>query len=83
MRSCASYEGFKPTTKKTANIPTGAPVPEIIDTVFAKTSPIRSFSMTEYERFGRGSLNSGTGNISGLASIGFKTIQRSSDWRNF
>jgi hypothetical protein len=28
------------------------PVPEIIDTVFAKTSPIRSFSMTEYERFG-------------------------------
>ncbi len=29
-----------------------SPVPEIIDTVFAKTSPIRSFSMTEYERFG-------------------------------
>jgi hypothetical protein len=28
------------------------PVPEIIDTVFAKTSPKRSFSMTEYERFG-------------------------------
>ncbi len=28
-----------------------APVPEIIDTVFAKTSPKRSFSMTEYERF--------------------------------
>jgi hypothetical protein len=27
-------------------------VPEIIDTVFAKTSPKRSFSMTEYERFG-------------------------------
>ncbi len=27
-------------------------MPEIIDTVFAKTSPIRSFSMTEYERFG-------------------------------
>jgi hypothetical protein len=27
-------------------------VPEIIDTVFTKTSPIRSFSMTEYERFG-------------------------------
>jgi hypothetical protein len=26
-------------------------VPEIIDTVFAKTSPKRSFSMTEYERF--------------------------------
>ncbi len=29
-----------------------SPVPEIIDTVFAKTSPIRSFSITEYERFG-------------------------------
>jgi hypothetical protein len=28
------------------------PVPEIIDPVFAKTSPKRSFSMTEYERFG-------------------------------
>jgi hypothetical protein len=28
------------------------PVPEIIDTVFAKTSPKRSFSMTEYECFG-------------------------------
>jgi hypothetical protein len=29
-----------------------AAVPEIIDTVFAKTSPKRSFSMTEYERCG-------------------------------
>jgi hypothetical protein len=29
----------------------GSPVPEIMDTVFAKTSPKRSFSMTEYERF--------------------------------
>jgi hypothetical protein len=28
------------------------PVPEIIDPVFAKTSPKRSFSITEYERFG-------------------------------
>jgi hypothetical protein len=27
-------------------------VPKIIDRVFAKTSPKRSFSMTEYERFG-------------------------------
>jgi hypothetical protein len=27
-------------------------VPEIIDPVFVKTSPIRSFSMTENERFG-------------------------------
>ncbi len=29
-----------------------ATVPEIIDTVFAKTSQKRSFSMTEYGRFG-------------------------------
>jgi hypothetical protein len=41
------------------------PVPEIIDLVFAKTSPKRSFSMTEYERIGlvftkTGSINSGT-----------------------
>jgi hypothetical protein len=28
------------------------PVPEIIDPVFEKTRPIRSFSMTENERFG-------------------------------
>jgi hypothetical protein len=28
------------------------PVPEITDLVFAKTCPKRSFSMTEYERFG-------------------------------
>jgi hypothetical protein len=27
-------------------------VPEIIDQLFVKTSPIRSFSMTENERFG-------------------------------
>ncbi len=27
-------------------------MPEIIDPVFAKTSPKRSFSMTEYEHFG-------------------------------
>jgi hypothetical protein len=27
-------------------------MPEIIDPVFAKTSPKRSFSLTEYERFG-------------------------------
>jgi hypothetical protein len=42
------------------------PVPEFIDTVFAKTSPKRSFSKTENERFGLvfvkiGSINSGTG----------------------
>jgi hypothetical protein len=41
------------------------PVPEIIDPVFAKTSPNRSFCMTENERFGlvfvkTGSINSGT-----------------------
>jgi hypothetical protein len=41
------------------------PVPEIIDPVFAKTNPKRSFCMTENERFGlvfakTGSINSGT-----------------------
>ncbi len=39
-------------------------MPEIIDPVFAKTSPKRSFCMTENERFGlvlvkTGSINSG------------------------
>jgi hypothetical protein len=43
------------------------PVPEIIDPVFVKTCPIRSFSRTENERFGHvftktGSINSGTVN---------------------
>ncbi len=43
-----------------------AAVPEIIDPVFAKTSPKRSFCMTENERVGlvfvkTGSINSGTG----------------------
>ncbi len=43
----------------------GTTVPEIIDPVFAKTSPKRSFCMTENERFGlvftkTGSINSGT-----------------------
>ncbi len=42
------------------------PVSEIIDPVFTKTSPKRSFCMTENERFGlvftkTGSINSGTG----------------------
>jgi hypothetical protein len=41
-------------------------VPEIIDPVFAKTSPKRSFCMTENERFElvfvkTGSINSGAG----------------------
>ncbi len=41
-------------------------VPEFIDLVFAKTSPKRSFSMSENEGFGlvfvkTGSINSGTG----------------------
>jgi hypothetical protein len=44
------------------------PVPEFIDPVFGKTSPIRSFYMTENERFGlvfpkTGSINSGTVNL--------------------
>jgi hypothetical protein len=45
-----------------------SPVPEFIDPVLAKTSPKRSFSMTENERFGlafakTGSINSGTGTV--------------------
>ncbi len=48
----------------------GFSVPEIIDPVFTKTSPKRSFFMTENERFGlvftkTGSINSGTG-VSGI-----------------
>jgi hypothetical protein len=42
------------------------PVPEFIDPVFTKTSPICSFSVIQYERFGlvlakTGSIISGTG----------------------
>ncbi len=44
------------------------PVPEIIDPVYAKTSPKRSFCMTENQRFGlvfkkTGSINTGTGKL--------------------
>jgi hypothetical protein len=47
------------------NCISGSTVPEVIDPVFAKTSPKRSFCMTENERFGlvfvkTGSINSGT-----------------------
>ncbi len=43
-------------------------MPEIIDPVFTKTSPKRSFCMTENERFGlvftkTGSINSGIGRV--------------------
>jgi hypothetical protein len=52
-----------PSKKKTI---VSYPVPKIIDPVFAKTSPKRSFCMTENEGFGlvfvkTGSINSGTG----------------------
>jgi hypothetical protein len=45
-----------------------SPVPKIIDPVIAKTSPKRSFCMTENERFGlvfvkTGSINSGTAKL--------------------
>ncbi len=55
-------------------------MPEIIDTVFTKTSPNRSFSMTEYERFGlvftkRGSINSGTG-LSPMRMVADKDAHR-------
>ncbi len=39
-------------TKQPPNVRQKRAVPEIIDTVFAKTSPKLSFSMTKYERFG-------------------------------
>jgi hypothetical protein len=50
------------------------PVPEIIDPVFAKTSPERSFCMTENEHFGlvfvkTGSINSGTEVLAGLSIL--------------
>jgi hypothetical protein len=56
-------------------------VPEIIDPVFTKTSPKRSFCMTENERFGlvftkTGSINSGTGCIT--KCHGSKTLRKSS-----
>jgi hypothetical protein len=54
-------------------------VPEIIDPVFAKTSPKRSFCMTENERFGlvfvkTGSINSGTG---------WPVLEQEGDWKLF
>ncbi len=49
-------------------------MPQLIDPVFAKTSPKRSFCMTENERFGlvfakTGSINSGTGCSHSAVSI--------------
>jgi hypothetical protein len=54
-------------------------VPEFIDTVFAKTSPKRSFSVIENERFGlvfakTGSINSGTGLVPGEQDFGSALI---------
>jgi len=54
-------------------------VPEFIDPVFAKTSPKRSFSMTEYERFGlvfakTGSINSSTGDYQDIFVMTFERI---------
>jgi hypothetical protein len=50
------------------------PVPEFIETVFAKTSPKRSVSVIEKERFGlvfakNGSINSGTVQICRLFGL--------------
>ncbi len=53
-------------------------MPEFIDPVFAKTSPKRSFSMTENERFGlvftktrsiNSGIDSGTGNLPFLTKL--------------
>jgi hypothetical protein len=58
-------------------------VPEFIDPIFAKTSPKRSFPMTENERFGlvfakTGSINSGTVVCAGILgqSMGAKSKNR-------
>ncbi len=53
---------------KTRLVAVETPVPEFIAPVFAKTSPKRSFSMSENERFGlvfakSGSINSGTAGV--------------------
>ncbi len=49
------------------------PVPEFIDQVFAKTSPKRSFLMTENARFGLDFAKTG--------SINSDTALRNSTWR--
>ncbi len=56
-----------------------SPVPEFIDPVFAKTSPKRSFLMTENERFGlvsekSGSINTGTELLSQCHSRAVKSM---------
>jgi hypothetical protein len=53
-------------------------VPEFIDPVFVKTSPKRSFSITENERFGlvfvkTGSINSSTGEYMNTCKFVVKT----------
>jgi hypothetical protein len=56
------------------------PVPEFIDPVFTKTSPKRSFSVTQNERFGlvfakTGSIISGTGLIRSWVQIRIKEFK--------
>ncbi len=56
-------------------------MPEIIDPVFAKTSPKRSFSVIQNERFGlvfvkTWSINSGTGK----SNLGVLSCQVTSPW---
>ncbi len=64
------------------------PVPEFIDPFFGKTSPKRSFSVTENERFGlvfakTGSINSGTAQEFSISvqSKKFLPGERQRDWR--
>ncbi len=59
-------------------------MPEIIDPVFAKTSPKRSFCKTENERFGlvfvkTGSINSDTGLLKMFTNTGSNLLSRGLD----
>ncbi len=62
-------------------------MPEIIDPVFAKTSPKRSFSVIENERFGvvfakTGAINSGTGGAIRTAVVAPSRKQTDGGWRH-
>jgi hypothetical protein len=70
MNNAQLYSVFVASHYELALFGDDTPVPEFIDPVFAITSPKRSFSMTENERFGivfvkTGSINSGTGGLLG------------------
>jgi hypothetical protein len=68
ISAAAAVHRFHTRPAATDVAPLTLPVPEFIDRVFTKTSPKRSFSVMENERFGlvfakTGSINSGTGEM--------------------